>query len=167
MNIEIVRFAYLSDVTLGWLSVGSLRLATLEEPWRPDPDGAGGQRREGALRESCVPDGQYVVHPHSGTTLKNVWRLENRSLGVYQLPTEIPTAQRFGRSVICIHDGTDVDSILGCILVGLGHAKRKDGRYQVIQSDTALDRLRAVLGLSARHSLLIRPVVGTAEVVSV
>jgi Family of unknown function (DUF5675) len=161
MKVELVRIAYLPDVTLGWLTAGSLRLATLEEPWRPDPDGPGGQRREGALRESCVPDGHYKLHPHTGSTLKNVWRLENQALGVYQL--QVPAGQKYGRSVICIHDGVDVDSILGCILTGITHAL-VGGRYTVTNSDEALQRLRAVLGTTTRHDLFIRPVAGTLEI---
>lgn len=164
MNATLVRHAYLSDVTLGWLVVGSLRLATLEEPWCPDPDGPGGQRREGELRESCVPDGLYTLHPHTGTKLKNVWCLENRALGVFRVPSDIPKDQRYGRSAICIHDGRDVDSIVGCILVGITHAK-VGGKYQLLNSTVALDRLRATLGVGTRSTLQVRPIAGTAEVI--
>ena len=163
MNVEIARFAYLSDVTLGRLTVGPLHLVTLEEPWRPDLDGPGGQRREGALMESCVPDGVFTLYPHNGTKFKQVWCLENRRLGVYRSEADIPAGQPWGRSSIVMHPGEDVRHTLGCILVGISHV-RAGGTYSLTNTATAIDRLRAVLGISARHTLTIRPVAGTAEI---
>lgn len=162
MNATLVRHAYLSDVTLGRLYVGGLTLLTLEEPWRPDADGPGGQRREGALKESCVPDGTYTLHPHAGTKWRDTWCLENRRLGVYRSPGDIPAGQPFGRSSILIHSGVSVDSILGCILVGLriGH----DGkRHCVYESTQALAQLRLHLPVGQEHQLTIRPIAGTLE----
>lgn len=162
MNLTLVRHAYLPDVTLGRLYAGDLVLATLEEPWIPDPDGPGGQRREGTLRESCVPDGEYILHPHTGTKFRNVWCLENPALGVYRFPDDIPPGQRWGRSAILIHSGNTVDDILGCILVGRRHG-RLDGKDAVLDSRAALEELRAVLG-PGRHHLTIRPIAGTSEI---
>lgn len=162
MKVELVRFAYCADVTLGWLNVGTLKLATLEEPWSPDPDVPGGQRREIGKRESCVPDGAYQLHVHNGTKWRGVWCLENRALGVYRQPADIPQGQKYGRSAILIHSGVDTNSILGCILVGMGHGRVNSGAF-VTESIKALDALRAVLS-GGTHQLQIRPRAGTAEV---
>jgi hypothetical protein len=163
VNLQLVRIAYLPDVTLGWLTAGDLRLATLEEPWRPDPDGPGGQRREGALLESCVPDGTYRLSPHSSQRWPNVWRLSNPRLGVYDWPGEIPRGQPWGRSAILIHNGNTAADILGCILVGRRHGRLND-QHAVLQSTDALNALRQTLGVGTAHTLTIRPVAGTAEV---
>jgi hypothetical protein len=145
VNAVLVRHAYMQDSTLGRLYAGDLVLRTLEEPWLPDPDGRGGQRRVNGLRESCVPDGVYTLRPHSGR-IRDVWALENHDLGVYYQPGDIPAGQRWGRSAILIHGGTTLEQTLGCILVPPQH----------------LDALRAVLGRHV-HTLTIRPTAGTLE----
>lgn len=165
MNITLVRHAYLPDVTLGWLSVGALRLATLEEPWIPNPKGPGGARR-GDGKESCVPDGEYVLSPHNGTLFKNVYRLSNPALGVWDFPSELPQ-QSWGRAAVLIHSGNTTDDILGCILVGLRHGSiRKPETLTTIaavfDSRLALAQLRTVLG-AGRHTLTIRATLGTQE----
>lgn len=162
MNALLVRHAYLPAVTLGWMLVGKLRLATLEEPWRADPDGPGGQKREGSQMESCVPDGMYNLRPHSGTKWQNTWALENHALGIYHLPSQIPAGQKYGRSAILIHSGTTVRSIMGCILVGLAHGKL-GGLDCVEGSMVALEQLRSELAPRVTHTLTIRATAGTAE----
>lgn len=162
MNVQLVRHAYLNDATLGWLTAGDLRLATLEEPWRPDPDGPGGQRREGQLAESCVPDGIYTLEPHSGAKQQDVWALVNPRLGVYHYPGDMPNGQPWGRSAILIHVGNSVADITGCIAVGL-YAGREAGKPWIYESSKALDQLRLVLGTTSTHQLNIRPIAGTAE----
>jgi len=159
MNAELIRHAYLPDVTLGWLAVGTLRIATLEEGWRADPDGPGGQRREGALTESCVPDGTYSLVPHVSTKYPNgVYALVNPALGVYH--REKPAGQKWGRVAVLIHIGNTTEDIEGCILVGKRHGKL-DGRDAVLESGSTFAALRALLG-EASHSLTIRPTAGTA-----
>lgn len=159
MKVTLVRHAYLRHATLGRLYAGSLRLCTLEEPWLPDPDGPGGQRRENALPESCVPDGIYDLVPHSGGRFKNVWALVNPALGVYRWPQDIPADQQYGRSAILIHSGNTVDNTIGCILVGLAFM----GADRVTNSLAALAALRDVLGIGSDHQLEIRPIAGTKE----
>ena len=161
MNLQLIRIAYLTTATLGWLHVGDLRLATLEEPWRPDPDGPGGQRREGVLSESCVEDGQYQLVPHDGTKQKDVWALVNPVKGVYRWPGDIPTAQHWGRFAVLIHAGNSTADIEGCICVGSRH-DTVAGKPWVTESAKSLDALRAVL-LRNSHFLTIRPTAGTAE----
>jgi hypothetical protein len=162
VNLTLVRHAYLRDCTLGRLYAGDLTLCTLEEPWIPDPDGPGGQRKEPGKRESCVPDGEYRLIPHRRPTGAEVWALVNPALGVYYRGTDIPAGQRWGRSFILIHTGNTTDDIEGCILVGLRHG-RLDGKDAVLESRAALERLRGVLGTRETHRLTIRPIAGTSE----
>ncbi len=163
MNVEIVRFAYLRDATLGYLSVDGLDLCTLEEPWSPDPDGPGGQRREGNLRESCVPDGRYELIPHDGPSKKDVWALRNVALGIYY--PEIPAGQKWGRNAILIHAGNSTDDILGCIAIGMRHGYQGQRPF-VYESQQALNMLRAKLQRN-RHELWIRATAGTSESIHV
>lgn len=160
MNVTIVRHAYLPDVTLGTLYCGSLKLATLEEPWIPNSLGPGGQRREGIKHESCVPDGKYALQPHNTPKHPECWALENPVLGVWH--HAVPPGLNFGRAAILIHAGNTTLDIEGCLLVGLRHG-HIDGTAAVLESRAALAQLRARLGTSA-HSLEIRPTAGTSEV---
>jgi hypothetical protein len=162
VNLHLVRFAYDIDCTRGYLTVGDLRLATIEEPWRPDPDGPGGQKLEADRAASCVPDGIYRVEPHDGAAFQDVWALVNPRLGVYRWPGDIPKGQPWGRSAILIHSGNSVDDIVGCIAVGLAH-ERIGGKAWVSNSKRALSQLRGVLGTSAIHQITIRPIAGSAE----
>lgn len=160
MLLVLVRRAYLRDATLGYLRAGDLNLATLEEGWRADPDGPGGQRREGALTESCIPDGRYEIRPHvSAKYPDGVYALVNEHLGVYY--QNRPQGQTWGRQAILIHTGNTTADIEGCILVGLTHGKI-DGRDAVLSSRDAFAKLKALLG-TGRHQLLIRATQGTAE----
>lgn len=158
MDASLIRHAYLPDCTLGQLRMDGLALATLEEPWIPNHAGPGGARRRDG-RESCVPDGEYELVPHSGTRFKDVWCLVNRELGVFRWPEDVPQQAGWGRSTVLIHQGNTVDDILGCILVGLVHG-RLDGKPAVLRSGDALNLLRGKLDGIA-HRLTIRPTGGT------
>lgn len=161
MNLLLVRHAYLPDVTLGKLTVDGLELATLEEPWIANAAGPGGQRKSATTRESCAPDGTYVLKPHSGTRVKNVWRLSNPDLGVFDFPEE-RKSPTWGRAAILIHVGNTTADIEGCILVGMYHAPL-DGKPAVRESGNAMAKLRAILPPGEHHHLEIRPSRGTAE----
>lgn len=159
MTLTLVRFAYLPNVTLGYLFTDKGRFATLEEPWIENPFGPGGQRKGVGVRESCVPDGTYALEPHNGVKKQNVWALVNRELGVtHGAP---PPGQPYGRSAILIHSGNTVLDSEGCILVGLTHGTIET-RNAVISSRIALDQLRGILGRH-QHQLTIRPTAGTRE----
>lgn len=163
MKIELIRRAYLDSCTLGYLYAGHLVLATIEDAWRPDLDGPGGQRREPGKPESCPPDGTYRLANHSGTKWKHVWALVNPAFGVYRYANDIPGGQLYGRSDILIHSGVDENSSLGCIIVGRRHGI--DGnRHRVYEGPAALDDLRTLLNATDDpHTLLIRPFAGTLE----
>jgi len=160
MNLILTRHLYTPDVTLGKLFADGLELCTLEEPWAADPDGPGGQRRQKSRRESCVPDGEYILFPHTGQKFRKVWVLVNPGLGVYRYDFDIPMGQKWGRSAVLIHSGNTTDDILGCILVGLTHGKLGD-MDAVLNSRVALDQLRTKLG-TGQHKLEIRPSEGLA-----
>jgi hypothetical protein len=161
MNVELIRFAYLPNATLGWLKAGTLKLATLEEPWRRDPDGPGGQRREGDVIESCVEDGFYNLVPHDSARFPKVYALVGPTHGVYRWPGDIPPGQKYGRSAILIHAGNSTKDIMGCIAVGMEHTTHSGAPF-VTNSRAAMDKLRDVLGLES-HTLVICPTVGTNE----
>lgn len=161
MECTLYRHAYLPTVTLGRLYVGSLVLATLEEPWIPNPFGPGGQRRSATTHESCIPDGSYTLYPHTRPkTGAKVWVLENTFLGVYR--ESFPPGQPFGRTLILIHTGNSTDVIEGCILVGMRHGQ-ENGKPWVYESTQALERLRAVLSVNEQHKITIAPTPGTSE----
>lgn len=155
MQIELVRFAYLNSCTLGVLRAEGLQLATIERPWIANEDGPGGKRRE-----SCVPDGQYELIPHTSARFPNTYALVNHALGVYYQPSDIPRGQSWGRTAILIHAGNFVGDVIGCIAVGRHHGHE---RLCVVDSAIALDKLRSVLGRQ-KHQLTIRPSAGTTEV---
>jgi len=160
MNLQIIRHAYLPDATLGRLIVGPLVLWTLEEGWRRDPDGPGGQKRDGALRESCVEDGEYDLVPHSGSKHRNVWALVNPKLGVWHWQEDIPAGQKWGRFAVLIHVANSIADIEGCVGVGL---RADPQRAYVYESGAAIAKLREILGTGERHRLTIRPIAGTSE----
>lgn len=162
MHTALIRVAYLPDITLGRWRIGDTLFHTLEEPWRPDPDGPGGQRRETPHRESCIPDGIYDLLPHNGAVWQQVWRFVNPAIGVYSMPGDIPAGQKWGRSAILAHSGRSVDSILGCVIVGFGWTHGL-GRIELTDSARALEHLRALLKVGTRHSVSIRPSRGTQE----
>lgn len=151
MNITLTRFAYLEQCTLGWLLCGSLRLATIERPWIPCLLGPGGKDRE-----SCVPDGDYTVFPHSSSRFPNVYALVNERNGVYYQTR--PVGQAWGRTAILIHSGNFVTDVVGCIAVGLNH-----GGNCVVSSREALDKLRVALQRD-KHSIVIRPASTSLEI---
>lgn len=162
MDLTLVRHAYLPTCTLGHLFIGSRTFATLEEPWRVDPDGPGGQRREGHLPESCVPDGIYTLRPHSGTKWKNVWALHNPSLGVFY-HEKMPDTDWGRDSILIGHPGNTVKDIEGCILTGVRHGKL-DGLDAVFETRKVMEALRDILGSTENHVLTIRATAGTSEV---
>lgn len=157
MNLTLVRHAYLPDCTLGWLFVGDQDFATIEEPWIKNKDGPGGQRRADG-QESCVPDGDYILKPHTGTRFVDVYRLSNHELGVFDSPGELKSPA-WGRAAILIHNGNTTDDIEGCILVGKTHGKI-NGKNAVMSSIRALGELRGILKKDL-HTLTIKPTAGT------
>lgn len=154
MNIELRRYAYLPKCTLGRIRLGALSLFTLEEPFIPNAQGPGG-----APMFSCVPDGDYVLEPHSSTKHPNTFALVNHLLGVYHGPGDIPSGQKYGRSDVLIHKGNTVADTEGCILVGQSVGFMPPS---LIGSKLAYDSLMTTVG-AGPHQLSIRPIAGTSE----
>ena len=157
---ELIRFCYAETFTFGYLYLPDFRVAVLEEPWIPDPDGPGGQRMEPGLHESCVPDGTYDLIPHNGTRFQNVWMLINQALGVYA-GGQKPAGQRWGREAILMHAGNTLANTEGCQIVGLEHVYPAQIRGGT--SRLALDRMRVIIP-PGNHKLIIRPRKGSSEV---
>lgn len=160
MITYLTRFAYLPDCTLGFLTLGALRLATLEEPWIPNPAGLGGLPKSGTHDGSCVPDGDYLLDPHNSDAHPNVWALVNAGLAVYHFA--VPASQAYGRSAVLIHAGNTTRDTQGCILVGMKHQAGDPGGTidMVASSQEALRQLQGVL-VKGSHKLQIRPYTGT------
>lgn len=154
--IHLVRFAYLRECTLGWLTVGGERLATIERPWIPSRE-----HRGGLNRESCVPDGHYNLLRHAGPRFPDTFALWQDDLDVFYQPADVP-AGRSGRTAILIHAGNRVRDVIGCIAVGLAHV-RMEGEHAVSSSRIAMNKLRAAL-VGELPILTIRPTQGTVEV---
>lgn len=117
MNITLVRTSHLPDVTLGVMTdtdTGHFICCTLEEPWK-----------ENKRQISCIPEGEYICKPHSGTKFQNVWQVTN-----------VPN-----RAAILIHSGNTTDDIEGCILVGMEHGILS-GKEAVVRSKEALLKIR-------------------------
>lgn len=166
MNLTLVRHAYLPDVTLGRWFVANRVYCGLGEPWRADPDGPGGQRREFNLHESCIPDGVYTMRPHTSAKYpgeRYVWCLINEALGVYA-PGTRPAGQSWGRDAILVHAGTTTANIEGCELVGQRFGIY-EGKQAVFDTQVALSEMRTILRRDT-HILTIRPTQGTAEIIT-
>lgn len=154
MRLELTRFAYLPDCTLGELSAGPLKLATIERPWIKNPAGPGGMPRQ-----SCVPEGEYRLIQHSGGAFQRVWALVNPDLGVWYQPGCMPAGQKWGRSAILIHAGNRVRDVVGCIAAGRKHAPWSNGENSVRDSQLAINALRGVIG-TGEHAITITRKVG-------
>lgn len=152
MNIELIRHAYLNDMTLGTLFVGDDAFPAIERPWIENENGLGGKPSE-----SCVPDGFYFLAPHDSEKFPGTYRLENDELGVYGLTR--PIGQNWGRTAILIHAGNVVNDVIGCIAIGT-KAGRSRGSRAVLYSRTAMARLNQLLERK-EHELTIRPTHGT------
>lgn len=157
MHLVLVRYAYLTDCTLGRLFVRgrSRPFETIERPWIPNPAGPGGMPSV-----SCVPDGEYRLGAHDSPRFPGTYILENVDLGVYRYAR--PIGQSWGRTAIVIHAANRATELLGCIAPGLS-AAIADGAHVVYQSRAALEELRALVPREEPHGLLIRPPNGTEE----
>jgi hypothetical protein len=149
VNVELIRYCYAPEHTLGYLIAGRFRCYTIERPWIPDIT------HGSKPYESCVPDGRYKLEPHNGNEHSDTWALVNPELQVYHYH-EGP-----GRSAILFHVANYVDDVVGCIGPGL-KSGILDGKQAVLSSGAAMSRLRQTLE-SGRHNLVIRPTKGTQE----
>lgn len=162
MQLSLLRFAYLPDMTLGFLDVAGIRFATLEEPWLPNPRGPGGTPFGPGVEASCVPDGVYSLEPHNTKDHPNVWALVNPALGVYHYGR--PPGQLWGRVAVLIHSGNTTRDTEGCIIVGTQHGSFEGS----VSIDEVTGSRQALLAIQASlkqdtHQLTIRAYQGTGE----
>lgn len=90
--LTLRRFFYGPDCTLGYLTLDSGLIYTLEDAWAGN-----------AVAKSCIPDGAYRCRP----------RFFNR--GGYPA---IEVADVPGRTTILFHRGNVAEDVQGCIVVG-------------------------------------------------
>ena len=125
--LRLERFTPLSDeMTLGTLWIEgdpANRVFTLERPWR-----------DNLPRVSCVPDGEYVLVPHSSEKFPDTWALVGETVSHYGDPSK-------ARSAILIHPANDVAELQGCIAPGT-HITWITSRLGVSQSRVAMDKVR-------------------------
>lgn len=110
-TLTLERYAYSETETEGrlWLN-DETALYTLERPWIGGLPG-------GMPFESCVPDGEYELLPHTRPDGSQVYALRNPDCGVYY--TDQERGDRDGRYLILIHPANWVSQVVGCIAPGL------------------------------------------------
>ncbi len=118
--------------TEGFLSFANEILATLERPWIP------AETPGGKSNESCIPDGDYQLIPHTRPGGRKALALINEGLGVYYLEDDRP--HDVGRFLILIHSGNWIKDIIGCIAPGLAKGGSPTGPM-VKSSRAAVERI--------------------------
>lgn len=92
MKMDLIRYCYGPDETLGLLKFGEYALWTVECPWQLN------QRFT-----SCVPDGEYALCAFDSPAHPDAWQI-----------IDVPN-----RDGILIHVGNNVGAVTGCVAVGL------------------------------------------------
>lgn len=136
---------------VGTLTVGSLRLQTIERPWVPHPNGG----KAGAKFISCVPPGLYRVERFRRPSGERALILSAPELGVYGLPENVPTGQeQLVRTLCLIHTANFSYEVNGCIGPGLTRSKTPEW-WMVANSREAMNRLRSAVGTDLEIKLRI------------
>jgi hypothetical protein len=119
MHIVIQRFEKGEKQTLGKMFVNGVMYRTLELGWHGNEQ-----------KVSCIPNGTYEVIKRNSPKYGDHFHVLN-----------VPN-----RDYILIHHGNYHTDILGCILVGIGHADiNGDGLRDVINSKVAMAQLNRAL----------------------
>lgn len=158
MIVTLERFSYSETETEGRLFAGDLELATIEQPWVPNPNGAEG----GLPFNSCVPEGMYELRPWTRPSGADVYILFSPKLGVYLLPEDHPEGE--GRDLCLFHAGNWVTDIVGCIAPGIARVFMRNPEISpaVSSSKTAMKQLMKALD-GKRHLLNVRQVAGAVD----
>lgn len=129
-RLTLRRFFYGPDCTLGYLTLDSGLIYTLEDAWAGN-----------AVAKSCIPDGEYRCKP----------RFFHR--GGYSAieVTAVP-----GRSTILFHRGNTAEDVQGCILVGT-HLGSLGGTLAVLNSAAAWSPFHQRFGYD-EFDLVVEPV---------
>lgn len=115
MEKLVLTRTYKPNQTEGTLKGKDIDLKTIELPWK-----------DNKRRESCIPEGIYIVTPRRSTK--------------YGLHFEVKDVRN--RDSILIHVANYARELLGCIAPGLSHKDiDKDGNLDNVSSKIALDTL--------------------------
>lgn len=135
MNLEIIRYGFGRDSTLGRLAVdGVFECFTLEDQRRF------GEKIKG---ETCIPPGRYEIILRTAGALHEKYKVRFPEIhrGMMWLQ-EVPDF-----SWIYLHIGNTDDDTKGCPLVGRIPVCLPDGEFQVLESTAAyLTLYEKVLG---------------------
>ena len=154
MNILLTRDYRDPRCTLGTLTVGALKLQTLERPWVHSDINLCGMKGI-----SCVPAGEYKLTPHNSEAHPKVWALVNPKLGVYHWDADVPMTCALARTMVLIHAANWPEELRGCVAVGKARVKSA-GQWMVQQSRDALNELRNALSVSYDLALTISEAAG-------
>lgn len=152
MQLILTRYAFTPTETQGRLSAGkkSRKFQTIERPWIVGPHPGG------MSFESCIPDGEYELHPHTRPNGDKVVALVNEELGVWYQKEDRPDP--WGRYLVLIHSGNYIEDIVGCIAPGLTRTIYKN-RFMVGSSRAAM----SLINVQKYKSISIQPGCGTDE----
>ena len=164
MILRLKRFSYSPTETEGVLTFSDgTQLATIEQPWVPNPNGAKG----GKPFSSCVPDGMYKLLEWTRPSGAQVYLMYNPELGVHKLPDDHPDMKE--RDLCLFHTANFVTDIEGCCGPGLVRSlllNRKTGEYEraVSSSGAAMMIMREKLAGEKVHILSIESTHGANDV---
>ncbi len=122
----IERFAYSPMGTFGRLTIGDFQCFTVERPWL-----------DNQASVSCVPEGDYILEPHSTDQYPDTYALVGETVSHY------PEVRK-ARSAILFHSGNTMADLKGCIAPGLRLGWVAD-RWAVLDSRAAMKQLRWAL----------------------
>lgn len=149
-ELILERYCYSETETEGNLFLDNdTRLYTLERPWLDDMPG-------GRSFESCIPDGEYELIPHTRPNGHDVYALRNPELHVYYTAEE--RGEQPGRYLILLHAGNYTNDVVGCIAPGMSRTIFRNQRM-VTSSRPAMGMIMA----TEYESIRIVPVLGTEE----
>ena len=121
--IELKRNC-LDNGTFGKITLdGEFLCYTVERPWLSN-----------LPFKSCVPPGEYDLHPYDSPKHPNCFYLENKNLGVSLSGTT--------RTHILIHVANWVEEVEGCIGPGMS---LHPARWGVGRSKSAMNKLRSLI----------------------
>lgn len=152
MDLSLKRFAYTPTETQGLIYVAEEEFFTIERPWVRSPNPGG------KPFESCIPDGEYDLHPFTRPNGDEVFALVNPHLGVFLNKGDRPT--QTGRFLILIHSGNVVNHVVGCIAPGESRIIH-DNQVFVTNSRVTVDRIMETLDFVEGHKLTISSSMGT------
>ena len=143
MRLELTRIGEFLSGTWGYMPVGTTTLFTVERPWVVTPYSEGGKPSV-----SCVPEGFYILEPHSSTDHGPTWALVGEHVSHFQVPG-IP------RNLVLFHAANFPEQLEGCIAPGISIGSI-GGRVGVQHSQDAMELLREKMSVTESHQLVIR-----------